>query len=180
MRVFNYIFASVFANWTGYNVSIFEVDNINANGQFNLIESITSDMLSPQGIADIIKPYMPLEILDKMFIGVYINDNDVVSRYLRKMLSCKVGYLRKPQPKYLENTLCEIPIRITDGKLKVSPHLSGIIESDLMTTEPLNMPKNIASLAQIMTDWEALKNGGVYPNSGQSFTSRGGMYNRAY
>jgi hypothetical protein len=49
--------------------------------------------MSTKGIADTIRPYIPLELRDIQFIGVYVNNNSRVCHELKSLFVCKVSYL---------------------------------------------------------------------------------------
>jgi hypothetical protein len=158
----NYVFASVVGDHTGYTVSILEVDRTTDNVFMKLMESVSSDMLSIGGIIDVVRPYLNTDpVENKLFIGVFTNNNRVLNYRLKTALSCRVSYLN--QPLDMEDALTLVPIRITDGMLKIAPHLAGVIEADLQITKPDDIPHSIASLLQLMKDWEILKNGAAYP-----------------
>jgi hypothetical protein len=156
----NYIFASVFANYTGYNVSIIEVDNINNDGKFKLIQSVNSDRLSIEDIADIIRSVIPLEIRDTYFIGVYVNQIKQVAEGIWKNLSCKGGYLAPPRD--IDAALCNISLKLNSGHLLVSPELAGVIQADIQRTKLDDIPLGIASLVQISEHWGMVKRGDTH------------------
>jgi hypothetical protein len=158
----NYIFASVYANWTGYNVSIIEVDHLNNDGKFLLHSSVNSDMTSIEGIADIIRPVMPLDVRERMFIGTYFNKNIEVAQGVWKLVGLKGGYLLPPRD--IETALCSVSLKINSGKLLVASELTGVIHADIQKTKPDDIPFRIQSLVQVSEHWGMFKIGGKYPD----------------
>lgn len=155
--MFNHIFASVYADYTGFNVSIVEVDNINLDGKFKLLKSINSNRLSIEGITEAIEPFILKEVTDTRFIGIYINQNRLVAEHVWKSLGCEGGYL--PPPRDIDTALCNIALKINSGNLLVASELSGLIQADLQGTELDKVPLRIAALAQFSEHWGAFKRG---------------------
>jgi hypothetical protein len=161
----NYIFASVYANWTGYNVSIIEVDHLNNDGKFLLRSSVNSETLSVEGIADIIRPVMPLDVRERMFIGTYFNQVRGVSDGVWKLVGHKGGHL--PPPRDIEAALCNISLKINSGQLLVASELTGLIHADIQKTKPDDIPLRIQSLVQVSEYWGRFRVGGRYPDPPQ-------------
>ena len=153
----NYIFASVYANWKGFNVSIIEVDHLNNNGKFLLHSSIDSDRLSIEDIAAHISPIIPSDAREKRFIGVYFNQIRSVAEGVWGLLKCKGGYLAPPRD--VGTSLCNISLKINSGELLVSNVLSGVLHSDIQRTKPDDIPLRIASLVQVSDFWNGMKFG---------------------
>lgn len=150
----NNFFASVFSDFKGYNVAIFEIDKINENPAFLLHHSESSDMLAIESIADSIKPFAGDE-----FMGCYFNfvEHDTANLIPNGVIAVVGG--RMVLTRVNENpevSLTSLTVKINTGFLKIKSHLAGRIQSDLKNTDIDNMSHQIANLTHVADNWNML------------------------
>lgn len=167
----NNFFASVFSDFKGYNVAIFEIDKTNENPVFLLHHSESSDMLAIEPIADSIKPFAGDE-----FMGCYFNfvEHDTVNLIPNGVIAVVGG--RMVLTRVNENpevSLTSLTVKINTGFLKIKSHLAGRIQSDLKNTDIDDMSHQIANLTHVADNWDMLagKSNIEIRSSGTSRTS---------
>jgi hypothetical protein len=137
----DYYFAAVYADWSGFNVSILEVNNFDKPDKIRLLESETVDYFSHQAIIDTIlslteKTGKLLTVnstqpsaanLHSNFIGVIKNKNPDLDKDLRNF--CPRWRISSYESKDIDRSLCNLVNKFSVG-LEVSPHLKQAIEKD--------------------------------------------------
>jgi hypothetical protein len=156
----NKLFASTFSDFRGYNVAIFEIDKTGDSPKLLLCESQSSDALSIQSIADIIKPFT-----GDNFVGCYFNfvENDTTNLIPNGVVNLIGGetILLKSNENPLV-PLQTLALKLGGGDLIIKERLSGRVYSDFRGTKPAHldeMSHQIANLIRVADNWDRLVNG---------------------
>jgi hypothetical protein len=156
----NNFFASTFSDFKGYNVAIFEIDKTGDSPKLLLHESQSSDALSTQSIADIIKSYT-----GDNFVGCYFNfvDNDKTNLIPNGVVNLIGGETILLKLNENPNVpLQSLGLKLGEGDLMIKEQLSGRVHSDFRDTNPAHldeMSHQIANLIRIADNWDRFVNG---------------------
>jgi hypothetical protein len=156
----NNFFASVYSDFRGYNVAIFEIDKTGDSPKLLLHESQSSDALSIQSIADIIKPFT-----GDNFMGCYFNfvDKDTTNLIPNGVVNLIGG--ETILLKLHENPLVPLQtltLKLGGEELTIEKRLSGRFYSDFRGTNPAHldeMSHQMANLIRVADNWDRLVNG---------------------
>jgi hypothetical protein len=156
----NYIFATVYADYTGFSVSILESNRKDDIDEIRLHDSVVSNILSAPDIVDIIRPWTENSEPNKIFTGIYVNSEPKTFKQVFDILKCRGSVLRPSRD--IERSLCDLSTRSRNNTLRTTPELKGVIESESRYLSPTDIPIRIRSLLQVIDNWCYLREGGVY------------------
>lgn len=147
----NNFFASVYSDYKGYNIAIFEVDKTTENPVFLLHKSESSDMLAIEPIADSIKPFTT-----NGFMGCYFNfvENDKSNLVPNGVIELIGGtrFLTKVNENPVVS-LTNLALKINGGFIKIKSQLAGGIHTDLKHADADDMSHQIANLIHVADNW---------------------------
>jgi hypothetical protein len=156
----NNFFASIFSDFKGYNVAIFEIDKTGDSPKLRLHKSESSEALSTQSIADVIKPFT-----GDNFMGCYFNfvENDTTNLIPNGVIKLTGGETKLL--KLNENPMVPLQslgVKLEEGDLIIKERLSGRFYSDFRGIKPEHldeMSHQIANLIRVTDNWDRLVNG---------------------
>jgi hypothetical protein len=156
----NNFFASTFSDFKGYNVAIFEVDKTGDSPKLLLHESRSSDALSIQSIADIIKPFTGDNFMGCYFNFVEDDTTNLIPNGVVNLIGGETILL-----KLNENPLVPLQtlgLKLGGEELIIKERLSGRVYSDFRGIKPAHldeMSHQIANLIHVADNWDRLVNG---------------------
>jgi hypothetical protein len=167
----NNFFASVYSDFKGYNVAIFEVVKTSENSVLRLHEAESSDMLAVEPIANIIRPFT-----GDRFMGCYFNfvENDKANLVPNGVVELIGG--SRVLIKVNENpqvSLTNLALKLNSGALAIKQQLAGRIHADQKHADVDDMSHQIANLIHVTDNWNMFigKSFIEFRSSGSSRTS---------
>jgi hypothetical protein len=167
----NKFFASVYSDFSGYNVAVFEVDKTHENPVLLLHKSESSDMLAIEPIAGIIRPFATSGFMGCYFDKVENDTVKLVPNGVIELLGCTRFLLTvNANPRV---SLTNLALKINGGSMRVKGQLAGSIQADLKRATVDEMSHQISNLIQIADNWDTCigKSCIEFQTSGSSRTS---------
>jgi hypothetical protein len=156
----NNFFASVYSDFRGYNVAIFEIDKTGDIPKLSLHKSESSDALSTQSIADVIKRYTGDNFTGCYFNFVEKDTTNLIPNGVVNLIGGEILLLKLNENPMVP--LQSLGVKLVEGNLRVKEGLDGRVHSDFRGTNPAHldeMSHQIANLIRVADNWDRLVNG---------------------